>query len=568
MLFAAILFVACVGFLEAVSFLLYRAVVGEWFSYGAAAELQASVIAATSDDDVRDDAAMTDDQRAAAMNAMCRTAHPYLGYVYTPDMNQGRFANYYAKEHGGLGVTPFGFVDSDIPVRRKNPGRFIVAVVGGSVALGFGAHGTTAFSAELQKHPSLRDRKIEYVRLALGGYKQPQQLLTLAYLLSLGAQFDLVVNIDGFNEIALAPLENVPAGVFPYFPRAWHFIAGNALTRRQQILVGRSAAKTEDRRTLASGIRASGLRWSVTVQLAWRLRDRALAAEVNEIERALREADVGDSFVATGPGVEHDAANLHIHLAAHWRRSSVQLHRLCQENGIRYLHFLQPNQYVATSKPIGEVERRQAVDAESPYAVQVQAGYPRLLAEGRRLRATGVDFHDLTGIFRDHEEALYVDTCCHFNTRGQELLAQAIGAAVRASLDQEPGPMRRATSLAQGRVGSHGYTPALELVRSSDGLRFLIRDCRAGSSGSLRIVAAAPGRDAAPSVTSLQAENAAMSLPFTCEGVEGIAGSGWASVAVPQSAASTIYVQGIVNDDAADSGLALSNVLRVDLRPR
>ena len=40
------------------------------------------------------------------------------------------------------------------------------------------------------------------------GYKQPQQLLILSYFLSIGQSFDVVVNIDGFNEVAMSPLND------------------------------------------------------------------------------------------------------------------------------------------------------------------------------------------------------------------------------------------------------------------------------------------------------------------------------------------------------------------------
>lgn len=41
------------------------------------------------------------------------------------------------------------------------------------------------------------------LNLGQGGWKQPQQLLALNYFLSLGQRFDVIVNLDGFNEIAL-----------------------------------------------------------------------------------------------------------------------------------------------------------------------------------------------------------------------------------------------------------------------------------------------------------------------------------------------------------------------------
>jgi len=43
--------------------------------------------------------------------------------------------------------------------------------------------------------------------------------MRLNYLLALGARFDLFINLDGFNEVALPPAENIPKGVFLFFPR-------------------------------------------------------------------------------------------------------------------------------------------------------------------------------------------------------------------------------------------------------------------------------------------------------------------------------------------------------------
>jgi hypothetical protein len=59
------------------------------------------------------------------------------------------------------------------------------------------------------------------VKAAIGGYKQPQQLMALNYFTALGGEFDVLVNVDGFNEVALPPLENIPQ-TNPFCPRQWH----------------------------------------------------------------------------------------------------------------------------------------------------------------------------------------------------------------------------------------------------------------------------------------------------------------------------------------------------------
>ena len=55
----------------------------------------------------------------------------------------------------------------------------------------------------LSKHAAEFGKKIVVINLGLAGYKQPQQLMTLNYLLALGAEFDIVIALDGFNEVAL-----------------------------------------------------------------------------------------------------------------------------------------------------------------------------------------------------------------------------------------------------------------------------------------------------------------------------------------------------------------------------
>src|SRR5690606_27013855 len=208
-----------------------------------------------------------------------------------------------------------------------------------------------------------------------------------------------------------------------------------------QRLLAQKTDTEESRRERARAFLAMPTRYSVVVQSAWRFLDRLQRVRIRELDSALRREDAsGQRFVATGPGVgEFTDAEIGHELVAVWRRASIQLDRLCAQNGIHYLHFLQPNQYVPGSKPIGPEERARAVDrsAGNDYCRAVEAHYPLLVAAGRRLVAEGiVDFHDLTRVFEQHPEPLYVDTCCHVNKRGNEILAQRIGKAMFEAIDR------------------------------------------------------------------------------------------------------------------------------------
>ena len=51
--------------------------------------------------------------------------------------------------------------------------------------------------------------------------KQPQQLFKLLYLDLLGFQPDVIINYDGFNEIALPFAENLPSNLNAIYPRSF-----------------------------------------------------------------------------------------------------------------------------------------------------------------------------------------------------------------------------------------------------------------------------------------------------------------------------------------------------------
>ena len=103
---------------------------------------------------------------------------------------------------------------------------------------------------------------------------------------------------------------------------------------------------------------------------------------------------------------------------------------LCAANGIRYFHFLQPNQYLPNTKSMGEAERQVAYRQDQPYQAGVVSGYPLLREKGKELSSQRVQFFDLTQIFAAHPEPVYGDSCCHFNDHGLEILNTFIGQAV------------------------------------------------------------------------------------------------------------------------------------------
>ena len=192
-------------------------------------------------------------------------------------------------------------------------------------------------------------------------------------------------------------------------------------------------------REWARAARTPPLCYSATVALAWRVHhDHAREAIFSSI-RKLNELKIAlaDYAVSGPPQKFSNDEEIYEYCAQVWKRSSVQLHRLCEANGIRYYHFLQPNQYVPQSKAPNAREGANVWDQEDAGKIPVEKGYPHLIREGRNLTSAGVAFTDLTMIFIDHPEETYNDTCCHLNKHGNDLLTKKIAEVIRNSRHRE-----------------------------------------------------------------------------------------------------------------------------------
>lgn len=386
---------------------------------GRAREEQAAVARRAADPSPEGEAATAPERRSGDA-PVSRVVHPFLGFVADPASHPG--SNAY-----GLWEHPAA------PDVRREPGRLAILVLGGSVAADFTRRGGRRLAERLASWAGVAAENVTFVTAAYAGYKQPQQLLALAYVLVLGGEADLVVNLDGFNEVALDASENGAQGVFPVYPRGWAWLAAQSLDLEAAADLARVGAAEARRRETAEAFRRSAWMDTHLALLAWRQVDRVLQSEVAQARRDLAARPPADRrFATAGPPSPADPDARLAMLVDYWERSSLQLDRLCRANGIRYFHFLQPNQYLEGSKPMSAAERRVALTAGHPYADSVRRGYPLLRARGAALQGAGVAFQDLTQVFARENAAVYVDDCCHMNERGYALLAEAMAEAIRA----------------------------------------------------------------------------------------------------------------------------------------
>ena len=327
-----------------------------------------------------------------------------------------------------------------MPPRQRREDTVVVGLLGGSVAADVKPYLEVAlerwFAAkELPRRPAVFD-------LALGGSKQPTQTMIVTNTLLLGGEFDLIVNLDGFNELNSGALQKVRPELFPGRERRNRIGAEFLRAGRLRALRGEQA------RRAAAGA-TSPLRGSALFGLANRYQQERIAAEIIRLNHQLAETAADASPQEPENRQQRNTQRWQERQAAArqesarlWYRSSVMLARLAAVAGADYYHFLQPNQYVLDSKPLSAWEREFAWTAGAQSHVAL--AYPRLQAAGRDLPGQGINYFDLTGIFADRPETLYRDTCCHLNERGNELLAAEMVRLMAPALLRRGGP-RQAT---------------------------------------------------------------------------------------------------------------------------
>jgi hypothetical protein len=424
-IFSALLLCATIGLIELMALAAYRIAFGEWFSYR---QLQAARLALIQPSPAlfqpltRE--ATVDGQQPAWV------IHPYYGYVTNPAISPA--------------VDKFGFLGNEDQIQSASPDKIVVAVVGASVATQLAAttYAGDILRSELKKIPAFQGKQLILLNLGNGAFKQPQAVMTINDILSRGGHIDVLIALDGLNEIALPEAHgNLSEGISPFYPQHWQLLVETKFSADQTDAFDNLRLTRNVRVWLASIFAKPVLRHSITTNLIWRTADAQLAETMAAYRAAANKESPkvsagrlsNDRRAFLGPPVEYATRrDLYTDIARNWGRSSVLLHNIMRAEDGLYFHFLQPNQYIAGSKPMGEHERSVAIHPVSPYRRPVEIGYPYLQAMGESLRGAGIWFEDLTSVFAGIDQELYNDNCCHLNNDGNLILARKIAAVIAA----------------------------------------------------------------------------------------------------------------------------------------
>jgi len=316
----------------------------------------------------------------------------------------------------------------------------VVAIFGGSVGSGFGIMGGLLPDLEksVQAHSAFAGRRVRVLNFAMSGYRQPQQAIVLAHYLTLGQKIDLLLNIDGFNELAVTDY-NLRNGADALFPavQIWGAMGRELESQRLNVADSgtllaawhrRSARDADVRQADCSA--ASCWLWYRLSRSLHNWRAAKLATSIQPIDEATTifpvrlPAPTGPSAAIPGAADSLDAA------VDGWFKGSIALAALARGAGARYLHILQPNQWFPPE------QRYAPIDPNHPYewaADLVRKGYPMMRARMPALRAAGVHVFDASALFvGDDNRLVFIDDCCHYTKEGYATLFRALADQIVA----------------------------------------------------------------------------------------------------------------------------------------
>jgi hypothetical protein len=364
--------------------------------------------------------------------------HPYFG-----------FAGPYDQQVGSLYTNNLGFLQREPVTIPFTPSAndVVVAVFGGSVAekLVIGDAGGLPLREALQRRPIMAGKNVVLLNLAQGAAKQPQQLLTLAYLLGLGQRIDLVINIDGFNEFTMA-YENHRLGLDPALPAAQMMvpllmeIADAPSSGRYYELVARMLSSREAVARSSQALRSvrTGIGLvTAYVRATWSRKTYSKAVrEYSTLMMDSRNWFALRERVGLDVPVRIPDAQIFPALFDLWLRSSQQMRILTEAQKGHYLHVIQPNQFYS-KHPFTPREREIALSQQEAagYRQGVERGYALLAARDAILQSNAI----VSGValFDDVADEVYSDNCCHYTGKGETLLAEFVAARAEQRLAAE-----------------------------------------------------------------------------------------------------------------------------------
>jgi len=277
-----------------------------------------------------------------------------------------------------------------------------VLILGGSVARqlsNFPGSEANIFAEVLNKKFGA-DRFVVY-NGAMGGGKQPQQYFKYLYLDLLDFRPDIVINVDGVNEINLPLAENLPRRIPASFPRSYSGLVRAASGDRSCAKRNNSLLRLDSNIPLVE----------LFVWLYVRHCHKTIEGDLNSIPwwSWMGQGDHVEAYVKESVSV--------------WKSSSNKLNSILESRGIHYIHVVQPSPYLDGSKVLTDEEKVfLTTDIFESYGIHMKEFYGHLNGETLATK----NFLDLRFLFKSFPDTVYSDAAGHFNQLGNKIISEQI----------------------------------------------------------------------------------------------------------------------------------------------
>jgi hypothetical protein len=314
--------------------------------------------------------------------------HPFYGLASATEVG---FKSDISFENNFISISPL----------PKNEAKAIrILVIGGSVAshLSLSRMNIPPYllATKLNKYFNT-DRFVVY-NAAFSGGKQPQQFFKLIYLDLLKFKPDIILNYDGFNEIALPFGENLGERINAIYPRKFNKLV---------------AGSTYDGQCFS----ANNFLLSKNTYLP------ILELPKWIYVRYCHNMSTGKDTKSFGwsPNFLEEKKYYLQHTVNIWEQSSNRIYEFSVNRKIPYLHFVQPNQYLKNSKPLSILENANFTNYPI-YGDPIANYYEKLNVS--KLKA--LNKYDHRYLFKEENRTVYSDNCCHFNLIGMDMIVNSI----------------------------------------------------------------------------------------------------------------------------------------------
>ncbi len=285
-----------------------------------------------------------------------------------------------------------------------------VLILGGSVAKHLSINNSddkVKFKESVLNHENIFEKsinkffntnKFRVYNAAIDGGKQPQQLFKLYYLDLMDQKFDIIINLDGFNELALPLSENYAINDHLIYPRNYSRLV--------------STFNSSFECVYDINKRVNRLSYFPIVEIydLYNIRKCHFSLEGANKNVGTRFSSITNYKKKNFKEAVKLSENI-------WKISSNKIFEFSKNKNVPYIHILQPNLYLENSKKLTKKEK--ALMVYPKYGDIISNYYGNLDMKNLDTK----NKLDLRYSFKDNANDLYRDYCCHLNNYGMHLIS-------------------------------------------------------------------------------------------------------------------------------------------------